>query len=44
MIPKLFRFVYRDAETGRFVTPAFGKANPRTTIRQRVWWWQGEPR
>lgn len=31
-----FRYVYRDAGTGNFVSEAYAKANPKTTIRQRV--------
>ena len=31
-----YRFVYRDAETGYFCTAEYAKANPKTTIRQRI--------
>lgn len=27
------RYVWRDAETGAFVTKAYAKANPKTTVR-----------
>lgn len=37
---KLYRYVYRDAETGQWVSKAYATANPKTTIRQRVWFWQ----
>lgn len=30
------RWIYRDAESGEFVTEAHAKANPSTTIRQRI--------
>jgi len=31
-----FRYVYRDADTGHFCTAEYAKANPKTTIRQRI--------
>lgn len=31
-----FRYVYRDADTGYFCTAEYAKANPKTTIRQRI--------
>lgn len=33
---KRYRYVHRCARTGRFVTAAYAKRRPRTTIRQRV--------
>lgn len=30
------RYVYRSAETGRFVSAAYAKANPKTTIRHEA--------
>ena len=30
------RYVYKDAETGEFVSADFAKKNPKTTIRERV--------
>ncbi len=33
---KPIRYRYRSAITGRYVSAAFAKRNPRTTIRERV--------
>lgn len=33
---KKVHYVYKDAETGEFVSPEFAKKNPKTTIRERV--------
>jgi hypothetical protein len=30
------RYIHRDAATGRFVSAAYAKANPQTTVRERV--------
>jgi hypothetical protein len=30
------KYVYRSAVTGKFVSEAFAKANPGSTIRERV--------
>jgi hypothetical protein len=37
---KLYRYAYRSAITGEFVTEQFAKAHPASTIRQRIWFWQ----
>lgn len=30
------KYIYRDAETGEYVTKEYAEANPNTTIRQTV--------
>lgn len=30
------RYVYRDAETGRFVSPLYAMMNKKTTVRERI--------
>lgn len=30
------RYVYRSAATGRYVSAAYAKRHPRTTVRERV--------
>jgi hypothetical protein len=35
-IKKLFRWIYRSAVTGRFVSKDEAKAHKRTTVRERV--------
>lgn len=40
---KLFKYVYRSAVTGLFVTAEFAKAHPASTIKQRLWFWQKQP-
>lgn len=30
------RYYYRSAHTGRFVSAAYAKAHPKTTVRERV--------
>lgn len=35
-LPGTVIYVYRSAITGRFVSKAYAKANPKTTIRQTV--------
>lgn len=37
---RLYRYVYRSAIDGRFVSEEYARANPETTFRQRVWRWQ----
>jgi hypothetical protein len=39
-IPRLYRWVYRDSGTGRFVDKDYADRNPTTTEKQRVWFWQ----
>lgn len=39
-MPKLYRYVFRDADTGQWVSKAYALAHPKTTIRQRLWFWQ----
>lgn len=29
-------YLYRDAETGEFVTEEYAAANPRTTVREKM--------
>ncbi len=33
---KTYRYVYRSSVTGKVVSGAFAKANPDTTVRQKV--------
>lgn len=33
---KRYRYIYRDAKTGRIVSEAYALANPGTTIREKV--------
>lgn len=37
---RLYRYVYRSAIDGRFVSAVEAMLNPETTFRQRVWRWQ----
>lgn len=30
------RYIYRDAVTGAFVTEAYAKRHPRTTVREKL--------
>lgn len=30
------RYIYRSAKTGRFVTAAYAKRHPKTTVKERV--------
>lgn len=30
------RYIYRSAKTGRFVTAAYAKRHPKTTVRERI--------
>lgn len=39
-LPKLYSYRFRSSETGKFVSRAYAKANPKTTIRQRFWRWE----
>jgi hypothetical protein len=41
-LPRLYRFVYRSAVDGRFVTREYAETYPTRTIRQRLWFWQKE--
>lgn len=33
---KRYRYIYRDAKTGRLVTEAYALTHPGTTVRERV--------
>lgn len=33
---KCYKYIYRDAVSGRLVTEAYALMNPRTTVRERV--------
>lgn len=44
MMPRLFRYIYRDADNGRFVTKEDAERWPAITIRQRIWFWQKAPK
>ncbi len=37
---KLYRWIFRSAKTGNFVTSAFVEKHPDTTTKERVWFWQ----
>lgn len=37
---KLWRWVYRSADTGQFVTTVYAEMFPKTTVRERRWFWQ----
>lgn len=38
----LYRWLYRDARTGQFVTKEYAEdpRNKGTTVRERCWFWQ----
>lgn len=31
-----YRYIYRSAKTGRFVSEAYAKRHPKTTVRERI--------
>lgn len=36
LMAKRYRYIYRDAKTGRLVTEAYALAHPNTTVREKV--------
>ncbi len=32
-----WKYVYKSAKTGEFVTEAYAKAHPATTVREKIW-------
>lgn len=43
MMPKLFRYAYKSAVTGKFVTYEYARLHPAETFRARLWFWQKAP-
>jgi hypothetical protein len=40
---RLYRYVFRSAETGQYVTPVYAEMFPNSTVRERRWFWQRAP-